>query len=90
MALKSKLPIFPGSEIDIGNDTWVTIGHLKSYILRNHNDIANQYCIRKRFNKKTGSIDRQYAWHSIFDAMNATNVSEQIINRLYGYREEAQ
>lgn len=88
MVLKSKLPLFPGDEVDIGDNTYVTTGHLKSYILRNHNDVLDQYCIKKRFNPETGVIEKQYAWHSVFDVLNIQGVSEEIIKKLHGYRKE--
>lgn len=88
MGLKTKLPLFPSDEIDIGNNTYITISHLKSYIVRHHGNIAERYCILKKFNRETGWIDKLYAWHSIFDVLNIEGISEQIIKQMYGYREE--
>lgn len=75
-----KIPIFPNDEVDLGNNVFVTREHLRSYILLNYNDVAEKYCISKRFNKVTGEIEKGYAWHSIIDVLNLEGHSESIIN----------
>lgn len=83
-----KIPIFISDEVDLGDNIFVTKEHLRSHILLNYNDIADKYCISKRFNKVTGEVEKNYAWHSIIDVLNSEGHSSSIIQHFHnGFRE---
>lgn len=84
----SSLPLFPDEIIEISDDLHITRVHLRRYILEHYKDIADQYCIVRTFNNKTGDVDKKYAWHSIMEVLNDNGHSQEIINHFYGFRKK--
>ena len=76
------MPIFPEEVIRIGRNKYLTKKQLRDYILNTHPDIADQYCIQKKFNSETGEIEKRYAWHSIIDVMNKEGHSDTLIKTM--------
>ena len=77
-----KLPLFPEEVNKIGRNKFLTKRQIRKYILTHHQDIAEKYCLTKTFNKKTGEVERTYAWHSIIEVMNKEGHSEVMIKQL--------
>lgn len=79
---KGRLPLFPEQVIKIGRNKFLTNRQLREYVLKNHPDIAERYCIHKKFNSSTGEIEKKYAWHSIIDVMNKEGHSDVLIKTM--------
>jgi hypothetical protein len=82
MKKNRKLPIFPEEVNKIGRTQFLTKNHIRAYILREHPDLAEEFCIFRRFNPDTGELDKKYAWSTIIDIMNKDGRSEILISKL--------
>lgn len=78
----TKLPLFPEEVNRIGRNNFITKRQIRKYILAYHNDIAERYCLTRKFNKETGEVEKTYAWHSIIEVMNKEGHSEVMIKQI--------
>jgi len=79
---KTRLPLFPEEVNRIDRNNFITKKQIRKYILENHSDIADRYCLTKKFNAETGQVEKTYAWHSIIEVMNKEGHSEVMIKQI--------
>lgn len=76
------MKIFYDSQEILYKGHYVPMRLVKKRIIKEFPSLVSKYQIKKRFNSKTGEIERMYAWDSIFYTLEKSGDIDLILNKL--------